>query len=326
MLSRIFLSLFLAAITLLSTAPLSTAQARVFDSVAIMHQPANNNICAITFDDGPTHYTSQLLDSLREEGVRVTFFLLGQQVKRRPDLVLRMASEGHEVASHGYSHPNMRKLGSDARYFELNETKVLLEELGVTPHFFRPPYGKYDPALASMALDLGMSTVMWTTDSRDWKRRPDYRNMPTSMGRRLQPEEMRGIFLFHDTKQTTVLDLQRIVQELREGGCQRFVTVSEYVAAMETEEPLMTARPDIPDRELQDKHASQARASGPVATDPARAESPAAPSATDTQAVQAAHVAQPEQSTPAVGEESMPLARSSTPWFLPQLFRSSNGS
>lgn len=318
MLSSIRLSLFLAVVTLLSAALPSAAEARVFDSVAIMHQPSSNNICAITFDDGPTPFTSQLLDSLQEEGVRVTFFLLGQQVKRRPDLVLRMAAEGHEVASHGYSHPNMRKLGHDARYFELNETKVLLEELGVIPHYFRPPYGKYDPALATMAQDLGMSTVMWTTDSRDWKRRPDYRNMPTSMGRRLQPEEMRGIFLFHDTKQTTVQDLRRIVQELREGGCQRFVTVSEYVAAMETEEPLMTARPDIPDRELQDKHASQAHASGPALAEPARAESPAA-SASATVPAQAA------QSNAAADEESMPLARSSTPWFLPQLFRS-NGS
>ena len=297
-------SFLFAAVVLLCSSHLTTAHARVLDAVAIMHQPSSNNICAITFDDGPTAFTSQLLNSLREEGVRATFFLLGQQVKLRPELVRRMAEEGHEVASHGYSHPNMRKLGRDARYFELNETNALLTEIGVTPHFFRPPYGKYDVDLAAMAQDLGMSTVMWTTDSRDWKRRPDYRNMPTASGRRLHPEEMRGIFLFHDTKQTTVQDVRRIVQELREGGCQRFVTVSEYFSAVE-EEPLMTARPDIPDRELQDKHA------GPAATvlaEPARPE-PATAASGQAAAPQEAEA------------HPVPLARSSTPWFVPQFFR-----
>lgn len=324
MLSSICLSLFLAVVTLLSASHLSSAEARVFDAVAIMHQPSSNNICALTFDDGPASFTEQLLDSLREEGVHATFFLLGQQIKRRPEVVQRMASEGHEVASHGYSHPNMRKLGKDARYYELNETNVLLAELGVEPRFFRPPYGKYDPALASMALELGMSTVMWTTDSRDWKRRPDYRNMPTAMGRRLQPEEMRGIFLFHDTKQATVQDVHRIVQELREGGCQRFVTVSEYFAAMDTEEPLMTARPEIPERELQDKHGSPVRSANAALTEPHSPE-PAAASNTVT-----ATTAQGEQTSGQMAEQMtghegggiVPLARSSTPWFLPKLFRS----
>ena len=294
------------------TAPLTTAQARVLDAVAIMHQPASNNICALTFDDGPTAFTSQLLDSLREEGVHATFFLLGQQIVRRPDVVRRMAEEGHEVASHGYSHPNMRKLGTNARYYELHQTNMLLAELGVAPQYFRPPYGKFDPALASMAQDMGMATVMWTTDSRDWKRRPDYRNMPTATGKRLQPEEMRGVFLFHDTKQTTVQDVKQILTELREGGCQRFVTVSEYFQVVDSTEPLMTARPEIPERELRQQ--TLLPAAGPAVV---AAESPA-PAQDATPAPTTAAVDEVKPAEAAV----VPLARSSSPWFFPALFRS----
>lgn len=224
------------------------AHAWVLDAAAIMRLP-HHNMCALTFDDGPTSFTGLLLDSLREEGVPATFFVLGVQVRHRPDLVLRMVEEGHDVASHGYSHPNMRKLSVAARNAELEQTNMLLAELGIVPRYFRPPYGKYDMALADMAQDMGMSTIMWTTDSRDWKRRPaDYRNLPTSTGRRIQPGEMRGVFLFHDTRQRTVLDVKRIIQNLREGGCQRFVTVSEYFEGLPTyEEPLMTTRPDLPE-------------------------------------------------------------------------------
>lgn len=269
-------------------------QARVLDSVAIMHQPENNNMCAITFDDGPTAYTAELLDSLKAEGVRVTFFLLGKQIRLRPELVQRMVEEGHEVASHGYSHPNMRKLSATARHAELEQTNQLLEELGVMPGYFRPPYGKYDADLVAMAESMGMSLIMWTTDSRDWKRRPaNYRDLPTSTGRPMQPEEMRGVFLFHDTRKATVQDVRRILADLREGGCQRFVTVSEYFDSQPVEEPLMATRPEPPRKDV--------------------------PAATET--AQTATRSQDVQATPA-GSTPVPLARSSSPWFLPALFRS----
>lgn len=273
--------------------------ARVLDSVAIMGQPQHNNMCAITFDDGPTAYTAELLDSLKAEGVRVTFFLLGKQIRLRPQLVLRMVEEGHEVASHGYSHPNMRKLSETARRFELEQTNELLAELGVTPRYFRPPYGKYDNALVAMAESLGMSLVMWTTDSRDWKRRPaDYRDLPNAMGRHIQPEEMRGIFLFHDTRKATVQDVRRIVSDLREGGCQRFVTVSEYFEELPEDPPIVAARPEAPKE--------------PVTPAPAAQPAP--------ETAQAATTPEP-LGTPA-GSTPVPLARSSSPWFWPAFFRS----
>lgn len=224
------------------------SRAEVLDAVAILHQFPRDNMCAITFDDGPTAFTARLLDSLREEGIHATFFLLGQRIKQRPDLVRRMMEEGHEVGNHSYSHPNMHKLSPAARHYEMEQTNVLLRELGAAPRYFRPPYGKYDGALARMARDMDMDMVMWTTDSRDWKRRPaDYRNLPTFSGLHMRPEEMRGVFLFHDTQQSTVQDVKRIVRDLRQGGCRSFVTVSEFFDGLPPEEsPLMTARPEAP--------------------------------------------------------------------------------
>lgn len=313
MLKCVFTSILTAAIALLH---MPSAQAQVLDAVAIMHQPEHNNMCAITFDDGPTAFTAQLLDSLREEGVPATFFLLGQQIRHRPELVLRMVAEGHEVASHGYSHPNMRKISQAARQQELENTNALLLELGIRPRYFRPPYGRYDAALAEQAQLLGMSLITWTTDSRDWKRRPaDYRDLPTSTGRRMQPDEMRGVFLFHDTRQATVLDVKRIVADLRAGGCRRFVTVSEYFEELPTEEPIMAARPEVP---------ADSQQSAPV-LGPAGGASPASAPSQTAQAPEAsgqsAASTQDVSSLPA-GSTPVPMARSSSPWFLPTLFRS----
>lgn len=215
---------------------------QLFDAAAIMHQPSRGNICAITFDDGPTAFTGQLLDSLRDEGVHATFFVLGQRIRQRRAVVRRMAEEGHEVANHSYSHPNMRKISQAARRFELEQSNNALQELGIVPRYFRPPYGKYDAALTDMAASMGMSVVMWTTDSRDWRRRPvDYRNLPTFTGRRMRPDEMRGVFLFHDTQLATVQDVKRIVRDLRGEGCRRFVTVSEFFNSLPLEMPPLDA-------------------------------------------------------------------------------------
>lgn len=233
-----------ALVCVLALTVSSPAAARVLDGQAIMHQAGNANMCAVTFDDGPSQYTAQLLDTLQAEGVHATFFVLGKQVERHPDLIQRMVREGHEVGSHSYSHPNFRKLSPAEQWWQLSRTVDLLQDLGAKPASFRPPYGKYSEVTTDFAAELGMSIVLWSSDSQDWKRRPaDYSQMRTTSGRPALPGQMHGIFLFHDIHRGTVEDASVIIATLRAGGCQRFVTVQEYMASEAQDAPLYTAVP-----------------------------------------------------------------------------------
>ena len=139
------------------------------DFTSITRMESASSDCAITFDDGPGAHTGALLDTLKGLGVKATFFVLGEHVRRYPDLIRRMVAEGHEVENHSWDHPDMRKLDEAQRQKEMEDTVALLKTLGVTPHYFRPPYGSYDPALVAQARQDGMEVVLWTHDSVDWR-------------------------------------------------------------------------------------------------------------------------------------------------------------
>ena len=220
--------------------------ARVVDGNNIMDQRMSENLCAITFDDGPSRNTPQLLDMLDQYGIPATFFLLGKQAELHPGIVRRIVAEGHEIGNHSYSHPNLRLLSSERKDEEIRRTDAILRSLGATPLFLRPPYGAFDHNTVETAESLGLSGVLWSLDSRDWKGLPpDYAKLRSTRGYAYPTGSLRGIFLFHDTHKSTVDDLPRIIADLRAGGCQRFVTVSEYLEGVLDPEPglLMTRRP-----------------------------------------------------------------------------------
>lgn len=225
------------------------APARVVDGAVIMRQPMRENLCAITFDDGPSVNTPQLLDMLAEYGIPATFFLLGSQAERHPDTVRRILAEGHEVGNHSYSHPNLRLASPERKAEEIRRTDAVLRSLGAAPVFLRPPYGAFDAYTEKVAGELGLSILLWSLDSRDWQRLPaNYATLRSTLGTVYQPGTLRGIFLFHDTHKRTVDDLPRIIRDLRAGGCQRFVTVSDYLEGLLDPEPgmLMTRRTPRP--------------------------------------------------------------------------------
>lgn len=236
------LLLSLALIHLLPAA----APAEIIDGPRIMDQRMSENLCAITFDDGPSRHTEHLLDMLRDYGIPATFFLLGSHVERNPAMVRRIIEEGHEIGNHSWSHPNLRALPAELQLKEIQATDAALRALGGTPAFLRPPYGAFDAQTLEIARTLGLDVVLWSLDSNDWKRLPaDYAKLRSARGTQYGSGELRGIFLFHDTHKGTVDDLPRIIANLRAGGCRRFVTVSDYLAGALDPEPglLMTRRP-----------------------------------------------------------------------------------
>lgn len=293
-------AVFFFGLTLSAT---SAPEARVVDGGVIMDQHMRENLCALTFDDGPSLNTPQLLDMLNEYGIPATFFLLGKQAERYPALVQRIVAEGHEVGNHSYSHPNLRLLSPANKAHEIARTDAILRSLGASPSFVRPPYGSYDTSTVTAAEELGLSIMLWSLDSRDWKSLPaNYAVLRSTRGTVYGPGALRGIFLFHDTHKRTVEDLPRIISDLRAGGCQRFVTVSDYLDGLLDPEPgvLMTRR---------SQPAGQPDGLGPDGLAPAAAarkpEQPVQPKE-DFQEM-------PPESYPA-GTATLPLARTSRPW------------
>jgi len=198
--------------------------------------------CAITFDDGPGPRTGALLDLLGKSQTKATFFVLGKNVKRYPDLIRRMVAEGHEVENHSWDHPDMRKLDDAARQKEIGDTVALLRTLGVEPKYFRPPYGAYDPALTELAHKDGLEVVLWSRDSEDWR----YHTISALEGNILPTGQgAHGIFLFHDIHQSTVTAMGGVLDDLKSRGC-RFVTVSQFQA--EKAQPKPPAGQDMPVR------------------------------------------------------------------------------
>lgn len=173
---------------------------------------------ALTFDDGGAEWrANEILDVLREAGVRSTFFLLGEWVREHPGMVRRMAAEGHELANHSYSHPRLSWLDAAVMREEILAAKAAFEEVAGRgeARLFRPPYGVYDGTLAGVLGELGYrGPVLWDVDSRDW----------TGLGQEAIVERVLAdtgpgsIILFHLHGQNTAAALREIIAALRARG------------------------------------------------------------------------------------------------------------
>lgn len=125
---------------------------------------------AFTFDDGPNDpYTEQLLELLARHQVRAIFFLVGNYVRRRPDLARAIRQAGHLIGNHTMSHPSLMKERSSLVREELMGCNAVLEDATGEPvHWFRPPFGARRPDVLRTARELGLIPVMWNITAHDW--------------------------------------------------------------------------------------------------------------------------------------------------------------
>ena len=207
----------------------------VVDGRAILKMGKGSDLCALTFDDGPGPHTERLMGILRERGIRATFFLVGKQIGYYPDLVVRLQQEGHEIGNHTQSHRSLRDLPQEEQRAEIVSVQDTLRKLGGTCRYIRPPYGKYDACTVDIARAEGTDIMLWSIDSMDWSRKARIETMKTLVA----GQKLRGIFLFHDTHAQTVDAMPQILDRLKAEGC-RFVTVSEYLAALQGAEAVPT--------------------------------------------------------------------------------------
>ena len=125
---------------------------------------------ALTYDDGPSpRNTPALLNVLAQHNARATFFLIGEHVRKHPDLARRVFAGGHVIGNHTAMHPNLRRK-NDARVREELMTcqKTIEDTLGVSPVLFRPPYGARRPGVLRIARSLGLTPVLWNVTAHDW--------------------------------------------------------------------------------------------------------------------------------------------------------------
>jgi peptidoglycan/xylan/chitin deacetylase (PgdA/CDA1 family) len=132
--------------------------------------PAQPGELALTFDDGPNPAsTPTLLDLLAEHDVRATFFLMGSFAERAPEMVRRIASAGHLIGNHSWSHPNLSSTPAAKIREELVRTSATLEQItGAKVKYFRPPFGARRPAVFQIARELGLEPVLWNAMTTDW--------------------------------------------------------------------------------------------------------------------------------------------------------------
>lgn len=178
---------------------------------------------ALTFDDGPHKTcTAVLLDGLKERDVKATFFLMGENISGKEELVKRMQREGHLIGNHSYRHVQMTKEGEDEACRAVEQTETLIESItGARPEYLRPPYGAWNERLECR---VNLTTVLWTVDSLDWKLQNTEKIV-----RRVEKNVQSGdIILMHDIFHTSVEAALRIVDDLKQQGYE-FVTVEELM-------------------------------------------------------------------------------------------------
>jgi len=183
---------------------------------------------ALTFDDGPdTILTPQLLDILRTNKIKATFFPIGEKLARHPGIIAEVAKDGHEIGNHGWGHLVMTRLSNAHIKREIwRTTEALLSICGVRPKLFRPPHGMVDARLRrAVAKEGGLRMVTWNLTCDDWRKVSPEHIESQILGK------IRGgsVVLMHDINPSTIIAMKSVAPTLRSKGF-AFVTLSELLA------------------------------------------------------------------------------------------------
>jgi peptidoglycan/xylan/chitin deacetylase (PgdA/CDA1 family) len=137
---------------------------------SVWRGPSGRKALALTFDDGPSESTPCLLDVLASHNVRATFFLCGANVRRLPEIVRRVRDAGHEIGNHGFAHPHYHLKSPAFIQADVRQGQETITEVtGVSPRWFRPPYGVRWFGLRPVCRELGLVGVQWSVIGNDWK-------------------------------------------------------------------------------------------------------------------------------------------------------------
>ena len=180
---------------------------------------------ALTFDDGPDRMTASYLDVLCRLDVRATFFVIGENAARAPELLREYVRGGHEIGGHGWSHRPFAHMSSNRLIDELARTDGLLPARSGMPKLVRPPRGALSVRALLRIAAAGYTTVLWSIDSDDCRTRD-----PGAVEQSVDPAKLASgdIVLLHELQPWTIQALHGIVGAMRRDGWE-FVTVGELM-------------------------------------------------------------------------------------------------
>ena len=196
----------------------------------------SHNKVALTFDDGPSTNTLEILDILKEEKVNATFFVVGKNIEKYPEILSRIKKDGHQIANHSYSHsPKLYKQSQKTITYEISTTEdSIVKIVGKVPKYFRPPYGSLSYNMEKVLKDNNYKIVLWDIDPKDW----DIKNSPEEVEEAvLKNVKDNYIILLHDSKSPTegnkITDenteaiLKDLIEKLKKQGYE-FVDIETY--------------------------------------------------------------------------------------------------
>ena len=209
----------LGLIALLGISASCTPQTAVSPARAAPPAAAPTKYVLLTFDDGPdAKYTPQILEILKSYDAKATFFEVGQNVVKHPDLTKQIHEQGHSVQNHTWSHPDLRKLSSASLKNQVAKTdQAIRAQTGYTPRCLRPPYGGVNKVVLQHTDSLDKVIRLWTVDSHDWERP----GTSVIVKRVLTGVKDGSIVLMHDgggNRSQTVAALPTILKTLKAKG------------------------------------------------------------------------------------------------------------
>ncbi len=177
-------------------------------------------VVAITFDDGPSQYTKEIIKTLKENDCNATFFVLGNKVEAYQDVIRESIKNGNEIGNHSYNHKWLSRLSKEKIMEQINKTQDILQQtVNYTPTHLRPTYGSVNQRIKNTTK---LSITLWTIDTKDWK----LKNVDRIVERAIKNIEDGDIILMHDIFERSSEALKKLIPLLKEQGYQ-LVTISE---------------------------------------------------------------------------------------------------
>lgn len=182
----------------------------------------NKKLIALTFDDGPSNNTKYFIKELQKRDALVTFFVVGNRVKKYEDVLKEAYLMGNQIGSHTYSHKNLLYLNEEEITKEIEKTnEAIYNVIGTKPTIIRVPYGNINKKIRSIS---NMNHILWNVDTLDWK----YKNSNRVYKEIIKHAEDGNIILLHDIFKTSVNGVLKAIDELKKQGYE-FVTIDEMV-------------------------------------------------------------------------------------------------
>ena len=182
----------------------------------------NKKLIALTFDDGPSNNTKYFIKEFQKRDALVTFFVVGNRVKKYEDVLKEAYLMGNQIGSHTYSHKNLLYLNEEEITKEIEKTnEAIYNVIGTKPTIIRVPYGNINKKIRSIS---NMNHILWNVDTLDWK----YKNSNRVYKEIIKHAEDGNIILLHDIFKTSVNGVLKAIDELKKQGYE-FVTIDEMV-------------------------------------------------------------------------------------------------